>query len=149
MKRNKSYNVTRVPYLVYKRCPRLSKVVFNILDQLWERKEVPLHWRIGEAILIGKTEDLSDPSKFRNIKQTLVESYRWDYQLIGCWITWSRTAIYLDSSIQKGFLRKTPGCLELTQTLTEELKDAKSTRRQIYVAWIDLMNAYGRVSCMP
>ena len=27
----------------------------------------------------------------------------------------------------------------------EELKDAKSTRRQIFVVWVDLMNAYGRV----
>ena len=27
----------------------------------------------------------------------------------------------------------------------EELKDAKTTKRQIYVVWVDLMNAYGRV----
>ena len=70
-RRNKSSpGPNGVPYLVYKRCPRVSKVVFNILDQLWERKEVPLQWRIGEAILIAKTEDLSDPSKFRNITKT-------------------------------------------------------------------------------
>ena len=38
---------------------------------------------------------------------------------------------YIDKFVQKGFLKKTPGCLEHTQVLMEELKDAKSTRRQI------------------
>ncbi|XP_063681930.1 uncharacterized protein LOC134816860 [Bolinopsis microptera] len=52
---------------------------------------------------------------------------------------------YIDKSVHKGFLKKTPGCLEHTQVLMEELKDAKSTRRQIFVVWVDLMNAYGRV----
>ena len=52
---------------------------------------------------------------------------------------------YIDTSIQKGFLRKTPGCLEHTQALMEELKDAKSNRRQIFAVWVDLMNAYCRV----
>ena len=52
---------------------------------------------------------------------------------------------YIDKSIQKGFLKTTPGCLEHTQVLMEELKDAKRHRRQIYVVWVDLMNAYGRV----
>ena len=52
---------------------------------------------------------------------------------------------YIDKSIQKGFLRKTPGCVEHTQALMEELKDAKSTRQQIFVVWVDLMNAYGQV----
>ncbi|KAL5255350.1 hypothetical protein ACHWQZ_G014685 [Mnemiopsis leidyi] len=35
--------------------------------------------------------------------------------------------------------------LEHTQALMEELRDAKSKRRQVYAVWIDLMNAYGRV----
>ncbi|XP_063691505.1 uncharacterized protein LOC134823837 [Bolinopsis microptera] len=52
---------------------------------------------------------------------------------------------YIDTSVQKGFLRKMPGCIEHTQALMEELRDAKSKRRQVYAVWVDLMNAYGRV----
>ena len=33
-------------------------------------KIVPLKWRFGESVLISKTEDLSDPSNFRNITKT-------------------------------------------------------------------------------
>ena len=52
---------------------------------------------------------------------------------------------YINTTIQKGFTKKTPGCVEHTQALMEELKDAKTKRRQLYVVFIDLMNAYGRV----
>ncbi|KAL5266730.1 hypothetical protein ACHWQZ_G003942 [Mnemiopsis leidyi] len=38
-----------------------------------------------------------------------------------------------------------PGCIEHTQALMEELRDAKSKRRQVNAVWIDLMNAYARV----
>ena len=52
---------------------------------------------------------------------------------------------YIYTSVQKGFLRKMPGCIEHTQALMEELRDAKSKRRQVNAVWIDLMNAYARV----
>ena len=52
---------------------------------------------------------------------------------------------YIDKTIQKVFMKKTPGCLEHTQALMEEIKDAKSNRRHIFVVWVDLTNAYGRV----
>ena len=61
-RRNKSSpGPNGVPYLVYKRCPRVTLIIFRILSTLWEKKIVPLQWRIGEAILIPKTEDLSNP----------------------------------------------------------------------------------------
>ena len=60
-----------VPYLVYKRCPMIAKLIFSLLDQLWEKKIiVPLQLRIGESILMTKTKDTSDPSNLRNITRT-------------------------------------------------------------------------------
>ncbi|KAL5264224.1 hypothetical protein ACHWQZ_G005344 [Mnemiopsis leidyi] len=134
-----------VPYLVYKRCPKVAKLIFSLLDQLWQKKMVPLHWRIGESILIAKTEDTSDPSKFRNITKTNTSGKLQLGLLADKMLEYMVDNGYIDKSIQKGFLKKTPGCVEHTQTLMEELKDAKSARRQIYVVWVDLMNAYGRV----
>ena len=56
--------------MVYKRCPWITLIVFEILSILWDMKIVPLKWRFGESVLISKTEDLSDPSNFRNITKT-------------------------------------------------------------------------------
>ena len=145
-RRNKSSpGPNGVPYVVYKRCPRITNIIFHILSILWDEKVVPLQWQIGEAILIPKTEDLSDPSKFRNITKTNTSGKLNMGILADNMLNHMTANKYIDKSIQKGFLKKTPGCLEHTQVLMEELKDAKTHRRQIYVVWVDLMNAYGRV----
>ncbi|XP_063693624.1 uncharacterized protein LOC134825376 [Bolinopsis microptera] len=123
----------------------MAKAVFKLLDSLWESQRVPLQWRVGEAILIAKTEDLDDPSKFRNITKTNTSGKLQMGLLADRMLEYMVSNSYIDTSIQKGFLRKTPGCLEHTQALMEELKDAKSNRRQIFAVWVDLMNAYGRV----
>ena len=145
-RRNKSSpGPNGVPYTVYKRCPRMTSIVFKILCSLWEEKKVPLQWRVGEAILIPKTEDLSNPALFRNITKTNTSGKLNMGLLADKMLDYMTENNYIDKTVQKGFMKKTPGCLEHTQALMEELKDAKSHRRQIYVVWVDLMNAYGRV----
>ena len=110
----------------------MAKVVFKLLDSLWGIQRVPLQWRVGEAILIAKTEDLDDPSKFRNITKTNTSGKLQMGLLADRMLEYMVVNGYIDTSIQKGFLRKTPGCLKHTQALMEELKDAKSNRRQIF-----------------
>ena len=145
-RRNKSSpGPNGVPYTIYKRCPRVTWIVFRILCSLWKNKKVPLQWRVGEAILIPKTEDLSNPSLFRNITKTNTSGKLNMGLLADKMLDYMTENSYIDKTVQKGFMKKTPGCLEHTQALMEELKDAKSNRRQIYVVWVDLMNAYGRV----
>ena len=145
-RRNKSSpGPNGVPYLVYKRCENLRKMLYQHLSRLWSRKIVPLQWRIGESILIPKTDDLTDPAKFRNITKTNTSGKVSMGLLADKMLEYMVSNSYIDTTVQKGFLRKTPGCLEHTQVLMEELKDAKRKRRQIFIVWIDLMNAYGRV----
>ena len=145
-RRNKSSpGPNGVPYTVYKRCSRLRRVIFDILSLLWIDKKVPRDWKIGESVLIAKTEELSDPAKFRNITKSNTSGKLNMGILADRMMDHMVENNYIDRSVQKGFLRKTPGCVEHTQALMEELHDAKSSRRQIYVVWVDLMNAYGRV----
>ena len=145
-RRNKSSpGPNGVPYTVYKRCPRVTWIMFRILCSLWKEQRVPLQWRIGEAILIPKTEDLSNPSLFRNITKTNTSGKLNMGMLADKMLEYMTENKYIDKTIQKGFMKKTPGCLEHTQALMEEIKDAKANRRQIFVVWVDLMNAYGRV----
>ena len=145
-RRNKSSpGPNGVPYVVYKRCPRITHIVYLLMANLWQERTVPLQWRFGEAILIPKTEDLGDPSKFRNITKTNTSGKLSMGVLADKMLDYMVSNGYIDTSVQKGFMKKMSGCLEHTQVLMEELKDAKSTRRQMFVVWVDLMNAYGRV----
>ena len=52
---------------------------------------------------------------------------------------------YLDSSVQKGFMRGVPGCVEHSETIYRAALDARDHGRDLCVSWIDLANAYGSV----
>ena len=91
------------------------------------------------------SEDLADVSAFRPIAITAAAGK----------ILFSVLAVRLERfmlknrfikvEIQKGFLSGVAGCVEHAFALFEALKDAKSSKRQIVVSWLDLANAYGSV----
>jgi len=145
-RRNKSApGANGVNYLVYKRCPSLSDLLYKLICRIWTSGVVPPQWQVGVSTLIAKTDDLKDPAKFRNI--TLQNcSGKLFFSLWGDRVLDYMTANkFIDTSVQKGFMKKMPGCVEHTQALLAELKEAKTKRRQIHAVWIDLMNAYGKV----
>ena len=145
-RRNKSApGPNGVSYLVYKKCAGLRKLLHIFLCRIWLTGKIPTAWKEGVGILLPKSDDLSDPAKFRNL--TLLNCS--GKLFFGLWadrvLDHMTENEYIDTSSQKGFMKKTPGCVEHTQALMAELKDAKTKRRQLYVVFIDLMNAYGRV----
>ena len=52
---------------------------------------------------------------------------------------------YLDSTVQKGFMRGVAGCVEHSETIYRVALDARTYGRDLCVSWIDLANAYGSV----
>ena len=52
---------------------------------------------------------------------------------------------FIDTSVQKGSIRETPGCWEHTAMMWSALKDAKKNKGSLSVLWLDLANAYGSV----
>ena len=52
---------------------------------------------------------------------------------------------YMDSQIQKGFLREIGGCVEHSETVYRAALDAQTHKCDFVVSWIDLANAYGSV----
>ena len=54
---------------------------------------------------------------------------------------------YINTSVQKGFLKGIPGCIEHTFALHEELRDAYTHHKQIVISWIDL--SYGSIKHNP
>lgn len=52
---------------------------------------------------------------------------------------------YVDTSIQKGGIPGSPGCLEHTSILSQLIREAKESKGDLTVVWLDLANAYGSI----
>ena len=111
--------INGIPYLVYKKCPGVLKFLLDIMTRVWKEKKIPVSWQRGFIILIPKssTGDLNDPSEFRPIALlnsegrlffTLMEWRLSDYMVKNG---------YLDSRVQKGFMRHVAGCVEHSETI--------------------------------
>ena len=67
--------------------------------------------------MLPKTTDLDDPGKFRNITMTNTIGKVAMGMLADKILDYTTANQYIDTSVQKGFLRKMPGCIEHTQAL--------------------------------
>ena len=65
--------------------------------------------------------------------------------LRNCWLSYMTTNGYLDSSVQKAFMKATPGCIKHQSKLAAILAEARKTHKSLTVCWLDLANAYGSV----
>ena len=52
---------------------------------------------------------------------------------------------YVDASVQKGGIPGLPGSIEHTIDISQLIKEAKETRGDLAVIWMDLANGYGSV----
>ena len=101
-----------IPYLVWKRCPTLSRMLYTIICRAWSSTDIPLSWQRAIIILIPKSDNLRDPSLFRPI--ALANS---DGKIFFSLLSKHLTAYFLANNFlstkqQKGFLPDIPGCLE-------------------------------------
>ena len=53
-----------VPYLVYKRCPDIAKIMYRYLRGLWIKNQISETWKEAEGVLIPKEDGATDISKF-------------------------------------------------------------------------------------
>ena len=146
MRNKSSPGPNGISYLVYKQCRRVFNCISNILTRIWKDQVIPLEWRVGISILIPKSNDLSDPSLFRNITMTNVSGKILLKVLANRLVKYMMQNNYFDIRVQKGFLPGVSGCVEHTQALMEMLVDAKVNKQDVVVLWCDLANAYGSVN---
>ena len=138
----------KIPYKVYKKCPKVASLVFNIMEGVRRAGAIPLRWRVAEGFFLPKVDkpNVEDLGDFRTISLMNVEA-----KLFWCLVS-SRLYNYLvlsnniiDTSMQKGSIQKMAGVWEHTAMVWEGLKDARKRRKSIVVLWLDLANAYGSV----
>ena len=105
----------QIPYRILKRCPSLVHALFNLCNQCWQTSTIPQAWRTASIRLIAKgsaKDDSSSPSNFRPIALTSCIAKIFTSILKSRWSTYMLENEYLDLSIQKAFMRATPGCTE-------------------------------------
>ena len=56
-----------IPYLVYKMCPGLRRMLWEICCRVWRERRIPVSWQIARVRLIAKSQDISHPSLMRPI----------------------------------------------------------------------------------
>jgi len=137
--------INAITFLVYKKCPGLLKYLFRVIKRVWMSRQIPRSWQCALVVLIAKSSNLTMPGEFRPIALlnaegriffTLMQWRLSDYMIKNG---------YIDSSIQKGFMKDVAGCIEHSETMYQMLLDARRNKRDICVSWIDLANAYGSV----
>ena len=150
-KRNKSKpGPNKIPYKVYKKCPKLASYLYSIFRSFLSNKmcKVPLSWRISDGIFIAKKEkpDGNNINHYRQIALMNVEGKLWwslvSHRFYEHLVTQNK---FIDTRVQKGSIRETPGCVEHTAMVWTALKDAKKYNKDVVALWLDLANAYGSV----
>ena len=104
-----------VPYLVYKRCPELLRILWKILKVIWRRGRVDPHqWRCAEGVWIPKEENSKNISQFQTISLMSVEGKVF-FSIVSRRLTeFLLKNNYINPSVQKGGIPGAPGCLEHT-----------------------------------
>ena len=109
---------------------------------MWPNFEIPQS-RYGVTGLIYKNGPNDEVSSYRPVTMTNTDGTILLSVLVSRSLTYMKTNGYYDLGVQKGFINDMAGCAEHTTMLSELLKNAKQTNRQITVCWTDLENAFG------
>ena len=132
-----------VPYQVYKRCPGVARLLWKYLNGMWKRNLVCEKWRRAEGIFIPKEDGAIAVEKYRTISLLNVEGKLYFSLRADRLLQFALSNNYIDTSIQKGGVPGTSGCLEHTAILSQLIREAKEEKKDLVVTWLDIANAYG------
>ena len=134
-----------VPYLVYKRCPGLARLLWGYLKGIWKKNIISRAWRQAEGVFIPKEDGAKEVEKFRTISLLNVEGKLFFALKAKRLLTFALANNYIDTSIQKGGIPEVSGCLEHTALLSQLIREAKTGKGDLVVTWLDIANAYGSI----
>lgn len=118
----------------------LLAVVFR---HVW-RLGIPACWKSSRTVPIHKKGDTSDLSNFRPIS-LLPTMYKIFAGVISSRLMKVATNEGWISPEQKGFLPGVCGIQEHTHLLHAAIEEAKHSKRNLVIAWLDLSNAFGSI----
>ena len=132
-----------IPYVVYKKCPGVAKLLWGYLKGMWKKNKVSKEWRKAEGVFIPKEEGAEEIGKFRTISLLNVEGKLFFGMKADRLTQFAMANGRIDTSIQKGGVPGMAGCLEHTSVLSQLIREAKEAKGDLVVTWLDIANAYG------
>ena len=130
---------------VYSCAPKLaSKYFINILRTIKLTRKFPQHWKIAKVVLLYKNKDPSIINNWRPISITstayriIMTQFTNAFQLLN-------NEVNFLSIYQKGFIKNCNGCIQHAVTIQELINHAARNKLNIYIASIDLTNAFGEI----
>ena len=134
-----------VPYIVYKRCPKVARLLWLYLRGMWKKNMISESWRTAEGVFIPKEDGATSVDKFRTISLLNVEGKLYFALRADRLIHYTLANKYIDTSIQKGGVPGISGCMEHTAILSQLIREAKAEKKGLVVTWLDIANAYGSI----
>ena len=134
-----------VSYKVFKYCDKLRHTLYGMLALLWETKELVEDWGKAEGVYLPKEQNAEKIGQFRPISIINVTCKIYMGILAKRTVTYLQGNGYIDESVQKAGVPGIPGCIEHAYTIWDNIQEAKKTKENLNVVWLDLANAYGSV----
>ena len=134
-----------VPYLVYKRCPGVARLLFSYLKGMWKKNAISDSWQEAEGVFIPKEDGATVVEKFRTVSLLNVEGKLYFGMQADRLVSYTLANGYIDTSIQKGGVPAVSGCMEHTAILSQLIREAKAEKKDLVVVWLDIANAYGSI----
>ena len=134
-----------IPYLLYKRCPKVLAWLHRMLKSAWRNKKISTEWMRAEGVYIPKEQDSTTINQFRPISLLNVEGKIFFSVMAARLTSYLLENKYLDVSVQKGGIPGVSGCLEHATMIWDAIQKAKTGRKNLDIVWLDLANAYGSV----
>ena len=117
-----------IPYLLYKRCPRVLKILHMLVESAWETGRVDNEWKRAEGVYIPKEKDSRSLTQFRPISLLNVEGKVFFTIMASRLTQYVMSNRYIDTTIQKGGVPGVPGCIEHTAMIWESIQQARWNR---------------------
>ena len=140
---NTSPGPDRVEYRHLKQVDPSCSILSLLFDHCFKRRDVPPAWKAAITVLIYKKGSTEDPSNFRPI--ALMSCL---YKLVMGVIAKRLTSWAIDNDLvskEQKSARPSEGCYEHTFLLQSVIADARRSHKNVFVAWLDLRNAFGSI----
>ena len=135
-----------VGYWALKLCPELgSEMMVTISKIIIKYGFMPTTWNMSRTILLYKKGDERDLKNWRPLTIASCLYRTWTCALASSLQMINMRGTKLFDENQKGFIKHKDGCLEHSNMITEAICDANRNGKDIYIAALDLRDAFGSV----
>ncbi|XP_023235892.1 uncharacterized protein LOC111635231 [Centruroides sculpturatus] len=133
----------RIRYLHWRRVDPTGTILAALFNTVLKIGYIPLSWRESTTVLIYKKGDCNNLNNWRPICLSNTLGKLYTACLADRLLRWCYANDRISTS-QKGFLHY-QGCMEHNFLLKTVIQDARRTRKECHVAWLDIANAFGSV----